>query len=274
MHMYNFDLLYETGEFSQQQAAISIGVYDGIHLGHKLVIDKTIECAQKQSDTKSVVVTFSQNPKTLLGRNPFNKPLMSDRQMYEALSALGVDCVVIIDFSPDFSKLTGEEFIERLCSMFKVKAIVVGENFRCGAKADTGVVELKQHLNKHAKGATLHVPPMYTLEDGTINSSTLVRSRLTQGDVSELPMLLGRNYSVDLGHIPSMNTGHSAVFAIDDIVQLLPPPGVYEGLLLTKSNDSLSVKVIIDESSFVIELGSSASKINRYEYVEFVKELT
>ncbi|MGI6432920.1 MAG: FAD synthetase family protein [Sphaerochaetaceae bacterium] len=282
MVVLSFDQLYKTKELKQMPAILSIGVYDGMHIGHQRIIGTTVELAQKEEGTKSAILTFSQNPKTLLGRNPYDKPLMSLRQFTETLIGQGVDYLVVIDFSPEFSKLTGEEFIARCCDIFAVRAVVVGENFRCGLKADTGVKELKELLPRYAQNAQLHVPSMYTLLDGTIDSSTIVRRTLTQGRVAEIPNQLGRHYSVDLAHIPSRNSGYPLLFAISSFVQLLPPPGAYESVLVLEDRSTVAVIAVVGQEFLELRSNCESEKsvfpagsaTVRYDNLQFVKELT
>ncbi len=283
MIVLDFDQLYKTRQYHEQPAVISIGVYDGLHVGHQLIIRTATEYACKHNNWKSVVLTFAQNPKTMMGRNPYNKPLMSLRQSTDFFSKLGVDFLVMIDFSPDFSKLTGEMFIARCCCLFDVKAVVVGENFRCGSKAQTGPQELQKIVPLYTEGASVIVPPMYRISDGTEDSSTLVRLRLMQGNVSEVSELLGRHYSVDLAPLPSRNNEYPLQFSIGSFVQLLPPPGLYETLLI--GSDRLEKKMIttIDEEFLTLtplsyptisDIHNNIAVPDRFDSLEFLKELS
>jgi riboflavin kinase/FMN adenylyltransferase len=283
IEVHDFDQLLVSGELSSVPAVVSIGVYDGLHLGHQRIISKAVALTKEEKDYRSVVITFAQNPKTMIGRNPFDKPLMSLRQSTDFFNWLGVDYLVVIDFSPDFSKLTGEEFIARCCAMFTVKAVVVGENFRCGSHADTGVAELREYVDRYTGGADVVVPHMYRLQDGRDDSSTVVRMTLTEGKVSEIPMQLGRYYSVDLGHIPSRNNEYPLRLSIGSFVQLLPPPGVYETVLVMADRSEWKMLALIDEEFLTLTARTSpaqsvshaVSDISvRYDSVQFVKELT
>lgn len=283
LEIYDFDQLYRSRVLKNIPSALSIGVYDGIHIGHQRIIAQTVTLAKNEVDTKVVVITFAQNPKTMMGRNPFKQPLMSLRQSTDFFSELGVDYLVVIDFSPDFSKLTGEEFIARCCVMFDVRAIVVGENFRCGSHADTGVEELRRIVPKYAQRAQVCVPEMYRLPDGTPDSSSLVRISLSEGKVSEVMAQLGRHYSVDLAHIPSKKNEYPLRFSLSSFVQLLPPPGVYETVLVMANGSQWRMIANLNEefltltsnaSSKLGSLSTSLDRTERYDNLQFVKELT
>lgn len=271
MKIYDFDKLVESHQFSNTEAVLTIGVYDGFHTGHQRVLKETVALASAEG-LKSVVITFSQNPKALTGRYLFSKPLMSERQMTRYLASLGVDYLVVIDFSPEFSKLSGEEFVARCCTMFSVRAVVVGEDFHCGYKADTSVKELKALVKRCSHEAKLIVPATYRLDDGRVNSTTLVRELLTQGKVSQVETLLGRYYAVDLGQIPLKITGLSLSFVIEDAVQLLPPPGVYQTKLNLSDGSTLEVIAHLTPDSLNLAGEFNVESSITYDYLEFVKE--
>jgi riboflavin kinase/FMN adenylyltransferase len=282
MEFYDFDQLYMSRKFSQSKAVISIGVFDGVHLGHQHIISRAVDESSKLTDCETVVFTFAQNPKMMLKRTEFTLPLLSLRQSSKLYDSLKVDKVVVIDFSPDFSKLTGEEFIAKCCKLFDVKAIIVGENFRCGKHADTGVQQIKNFIHRYTNNADIIVPNMYRLSDGTDDSSTLVRSTLLQGKLTEVSALLGRNYSLDLAHIPSRKNEWPLCVSIESFVQLLPPPGTYEAFLLMQHNFSFTVSCEIDNSHLTLSADQeTGEKIMhhikdgsyRYDSLEFVKEL-
>lgn len=283
MEYYDFDQLYTNREFSNRKAVISIGVFDGLHAGHQQIISTASKKAKEIGDCDSVVFTFAQNPKMMMGRALFLPPLLTVRLASVLYRSLGVDKVVVIDFSPDFSKLTGEEFIARITSLFDVRAIVVGENFRCGQHADTGAKEISDILPRYTNGAFLMVPHMYRLKDGTYYSSTLVRTNILVGSLADTSALLGRNYSLDLAHIPSRKDGCPPIVSLGSFVQLLPPPGDYEALLIWYDSSSFKVLCSIDEKFLTItckdelkriELSLSRRDPTRYDRLEIIKELS
>ncbi|NCB00712.1 MAG: FAD synthetase family protein [Spirochaetia bacterium] len=282
MEFYDFNQLYVSKQFAQRKAVISIGVFDGLHKGHQEIIRTASNKAKEIGNCDLVVFTFAQNPKMMMGRAPFLPPLFTIRLTSVLYQSLGVDKVVVIDFSPNFSKLTGEEFIARLTSLFDVRAIVVGENFRCGLNADTTPKEISHFLPRYTKNALLIVPHMYRLKDGTNDSSTLVRTKIIEGKLAESAALLGRNYSLDLAHIPSRKDGCPPIVSLGSFVQLLPPPGEYDALLFWYDSTSFKVMCCIDEKFLTItcrdelkrfELSLTKREPTRYDRLEFIKEL-
>lgn len=173
---------------------ISIGVFDGVHLGHRSIISALVEEAVRLG-SKSVVFTFSVNPKMLLGREKAMGPIISDEERNSIFASLGVDYVSVIDFSSDFSKLSGEEFIARLCTLYNVQAMVVGSDFRCGNRdSSVGVQELPELLSRYTSSAYLRVVPFVYVDEQRVSSS-LIRGCLLTGDRDKASRLLGRAYS-------------------------------------------------------------------------------
>jgi riboflavin kinase/FMN adenylyltransferase len=275
MLMVDFDQVAASRALSRIPVVVSIGVFDGLHTGHLKVIETAVQEARRRRSCSSAVLTFSINPKTVMGRNPYAKPLMSLRQSTDFFSDLGVDYLVVIDFSPEFSKLSGEAFIAKTCSLFDVKAIVVGENFRCGSGAGTGPAEIARLLPRYSEGASVIVPETYRLADGTEDSSTLVRKSLTEGRIAETASLLGRNYALDLAQLPPRIDGYALRFPLGSFVQLLPPPGAYEAVLVGHDKSRTEVVASVDGEFLTLAPAAgldATARSDRYDSLELIKE--
>jgi riboflavin kinase/FMN adenylyltransferase len=164
-----------------------------------------------------------------------------------------------------------------------VKAVVVGDNFRCGAGAGTGPAELREILPKYTRGSKVFVPRMYRTADGSVDSSTLVRNSLMQGRVSEVALLLGRNYALDLAHQPSRESAYPLLMSVCSFVQLLPPPGLYETLLIASDRSVLATVAMIDGEFLQLMVpglptqsvgGGNYVWPDRLESLLFIKELS
>ncbi len=282
MEFHDFDQLLSSRTFATRKAVICIGVFDGIHIGHQAIMSAARAEAARRVDAKTVVFTFAQNPKMMLATSPLTEPLLSMRQAEELYEQLEVDIVVVIDFSPDFSKLSGEEFIERCTQIFDVQAIVVGDNFRCGYRGTTGPQEIRNFLFRTGRHIDVLVPTTYRLSDGTVDSSTVVRTAILQGDMGLIPQLLGRYHSLDLGHIPSSIHEWPLLVPIDSFMQLLPPPGLYEGYLrLNHCSQAFSCRCCISAERIEFSIGEGDRKYiqqrmshesYRLDSFEFTKE--
>jgi FAD synthase len=161
--------------------------------------------------------------------------------------------MVVIDFSADFSKLTAEEFLALVCAFCQVKAMVVGEDFRCGAPASSaGPVQLQEHLNRLSPGAIVEVPPFVRTDKREVVSSTLVRKKLLEGALEEIQGMLGRPYELDLVAYPSKFTEDGLLYRTASFMQLLPMAGVYDAYLTLSDDTKVPVKTIIGNEDLLI----------------------
>ncbi len=207
-------------------SVVSIGVFDGLHLGHQEIIKKNVEIARK-GGYLSTVLTFSVNPKMAKGSMKKLEPIETALEMDEMLEKMGVQVHCTIDFSSDMSKLSGEEFIARLCTSCKVQAMVVGTSFRCGNPHESvGPSELEVLLSKYTSSAFLVVVPSVFVE-GVEVSSSLIRRCLLTGDLERVSKLLGRAYSLDLRGFPCEWSQNRLFYDVRTLGRLLPPEGVY-----------------------------------------------
>ena len=217
-------------------AALTIGAFDGIHLGHRRILRELRSRAGQlgraaTTAPECVVLTFREHPRAVLtGRHP--GVLTTQRQRQAQFAALGVTCLVMIDFSAGFSRLTGREFVETLRSGMSLRTLVVGEDFRCGRGRDTDVEDL-QRLLAPAGVRVVAVPPV--IAGASAVSSTRIRAAVRDGDFAVTRDLMGRPFEVDLhtacGTIARSDSGHprerSFAVAVDRIEQVLPKPGSY-----------------------------------------------
>ncbi|MCR5761535.1 MAG: FAD synthetase family protein [Sphaerochaetaceae bacterium] len=177
--------------FKNMDCVVSVGVFDGLHRGHMRIINTLIDEAKKNS-CKSVIIMFSTNPKMFLGKQQSMRSIISEEETNKLLQEAGIDYRCIIDFSSDMSKLSGEEFIARLCTSYSLKAMVVGENFRCGrTDSSAGSSEIGKILSEYTSSAYVKVVPSLFV-DGEEVSSTLIRRCLLTGDTEKASVLLGR----------------------------------------------------------------------------------
>jgi FAD synthase len=134
------------------------------------------------------VVTFKQNPLQVLNPEAFTGNISSLEQKLGILEAFGVHLTVLIDFSQEFSKISGSGFIDLLLDK-PVKLIAVGRNFRCGYKLDTGAEEIRKLAE--ARGVEAWIAPP-VMDEGEPVSSSRIRQALAAGRRAEAERLLGR----------------------------------------------------------------------------------
>jgi riboflavin kinase/FMN adenylyltransferase len=172
-------------------SVLTIGNFDGVHLGHRQLISRVIEIAHK-TKLPSVVVTFEPHPiKVLYPERPFKRIFDLDDQRTE-LEAMGVDHLVIEPFSREFSQLSPDRYLaDWVCRPFQPKQVVVGYDFSFGANRLGSIAVLQERAPR--LGFTAEVTPPFKVGD-VIVSSSRIRQAVDAGDVQLAADLLGRPF--------------------------------------------------------------------------------
>ncbi len=262
MRRFDFNYLVDSPLLWQEEAVVSIGVFDGFHLGHRSIIERNVAVARQQG-WHSLVITFNRNPKMAKQSQAAEKQLTTDLQFEQFLEECGVDYLLVIDFSAEFSTLTAEEFLVLVTTVCTVKMMVVGSDFRCGVAASSaGPVQLQEHLDQLVPGSLVEVPPFVKTEEGLNISSTLVRKKLLEGAVDKVQSMLGRPYALDVTAYPVRINENGLLYRTKAFTQLLPPPGWYDGRLVDWEGASITGVVCLteDELSFTPEDQRSLEK--------------
>ena len=223
--MVEIDWLNLDGAYADRPSSITIGVFDGVHAGHRALIDRTVA-----SDWMPVVVTFQRHPTELLLHDDIPGFIMSLRQKRSVLTELGVDVTVLIDFSESVRSMPGLAFLEALEASFLVRRIVVGHDFRCGHRLDTDVDTIRRHYA--GRGVEVIAVDPVVVGSQPVSSSR-IRGLILRGDLEDAARLLGRPYTLDIAGETVETDGESRYIVKDDrgllpeSKQLLPPPGTY-----------------------------------------------
>ena len=224
MKEYDFISLLNSKELKDKEAVITIGVFDGVHLGHQTLIKRVKEESIKLPSSISMVITFSSNPKPGKFRN-----IDTLRLRKEEVEKEGIDAFVVIDFSHEFSMISASGFIEMLTSLTTPETVVVGEDFRFGnPSSSASAQDLGSIFKSIGIDTKVIIEKAILTEGGEKISSTLVRRVIEKGETGCIPSLIGRKYRVDLMPCPFRLEDGALVYGKDSIHQLLPPPGVYE----------------------------------------------
>ena len=166
----------------------TVGSYDGVHRGHRILIDEVIERA-KQCSGESVVITFEPHPRITLGKADSLRLLTTIEEKRALLEQLGVDYMVIIPFDKAFSQLSHEEFInDYLIARLNIKELIVGYNHRFGRNTEGNYSYLAQH------DALKVVEVAQYRFEGEKVSSTTIRKALEEGNTTMAMQLLGHPY--------------------------------------------------------------------------------
>ena len=212
--------------------AVTIGKYDGVHLGHQTVIKQLTEQAS-QRGLKSAVVTFDQHPNTVLAPERTPLPIIGNNQKREMLATLGLDFAIELEFDLWLASLSPREFTEQvLVNALHAKLVVIGDDFRFGA-GGVGTVKTLQDLGQELGFEVQAVAGLNI--DGQRVSSTRIRELLDLADVVSAAKLLGRNH-VTTGVIEhGLKIGRTIGFPTANMTRqcegYLPLDGVYAGWL-------------------------------------------
>lgn len=174
------------------KTAIALGNFDGIHLGHKKLIDMMVKDAKDSNLTPSVLL-FSKHPKeVLLGKSP--ELLTSLKDKNEILKNLGVEIVYETDFTENFRKLSPEDFVKNiLIDQLNIESVFVGFDYRFGFKA-SGDTSVLKSLGKKYNFRVNVIDPVY--DENSILSSSEIRTHIREGNLALANEMLGRRYKV------------------------------------------------------------------------------
>ena len=214
------------------RSVVTIGVFDGVHRGHQRIIGRAVDAARGLGQP-SVVITFDPHPSEVIrpGSHPFL--LCTAPRRAELLAGLGADVVCMMPFTREFSQLTPEEFVRSvLVDRLHTALVAVGENFRFGHRAAGDVALLAELGDKYdftAEGVPL-------LADGGVRiSSSLIRQKLADGDVTGAAADLGRPHRVEGVVVPGHRRGRALGFPTANLETFphtaIPADGVYAGWL-------------------------------------------
>ena len=173
-----------------QHTAVAIGVFDGVHLGHKALFQRTIEEASRRG-LDSAVVTFRNHPLTVLAPAFQPQYLMDLDSRIEAIKAVGIKYVVAINFTREVSQLRASEFVQQLSTRLNMKALVCGQDFALGKGREGDVPTLTRLGIEY--GYDVVCQDVIREDDLTV-SSTAVREALALGDVALAMRLMDRPF--------------------------------------------------------------------------------
>jgi riboflavin kinase / FMN adenylyltransferase len=219
---------------SYRDACITIGNFDGVHLGHQAIITRMVREAQKQR-RPVLVVTFFPNPFVYFNHQEQPYYLSTPGEKERLLLSLGVERVITLRFNREFANLTAEAFLAELKHKLGLGVLVVGEDFALG-KGRQGTIPVLKDIGRQYSFSVEVISRIETA--GQEVSSTLVRQKLDLGAVDQVADLLGRPYQVagvvthgsDRGSkigLPTANISHWSQ-------KKLPAVGVYASLVYLK----------------------------------------
>lgn len=205
-------------------SAVTIGGFDGMHLGHQALFDAVFEWKKNRPNVLAGAVTFKRPAGALMNPN-YPGDLFTEKMKLKYFEKRGFDFCVMIDFSQDFSKIEGRNFLDQLRKFCSAQFLAAGSDFRCGHNLDTGVAELSDYATQN--GLELKVLDDVALFGKRVSSS-LIRGAVLEGDFAFAKKLLGFPYRLDCSSIEwraSSSDSSLSLIANGKTTQVLPKAG-------------------------------------------------
>jgi riboflavin kinase / FMN adenylyltransferase len=239
-------------------SVVTIGNFDGIHVGHQKILHAVLERA-RAGQGLSAVVTFDPHPLRILRPEEAPSLLMTLGQRLAAFEELGLDAVLILRFDRALSLLSPEEFVRRiLVETMRARAVLVGGNFRFGHR-QAGDVRLLTEMGKTSGFAVETISPVVVR--GAVVSSSVIRQALREGHVTRAARFLGRPFSLAGEIRPGTGQGRRLIVPTLNLAteqELLPKAGVYVtetcvGGKLYRSATNIGIRPTFDGRGLTIE---------------------
>ncbi len=208
----------------------TLGTFDGLHLGHVSILNRLLDRKRDRPQARTLVLTFDPHPRAVLQPDAAMPLLHTLEEKIEALDRLGLDALLIVPFTLEFSRMSSQDFIrEVLVELIQVKTLVVGYDHRFGRNRTGDFTEL--YAAARQLGFEVEEIPAQQIDESNV-SSTKIRSALNLGDVRTAARLLGYPYSLTAEVVPGNQRGRDLGFPtanlhLPDPRKLIPLFGVY-----------------------------------------------
>ena len=236
-------------------AALAIGNFDGVHVGHCALIARARDLAAA-SGALTVALTFDPHPSVLLAPTQAPRMLTSTERRVELLAEAGVDAVVVEPFTRELAAVPPRAFIDDIVvRALRARAIIVGYNFRYGQARAGTVASLREHGDQ-AGFAVAIVPPVTV--DGEIAASTKVRGHLLAGELASAERMLGRHWDVDGVVVHGAERGRAIGVPTANIapdIELAVAPGIYAVTLSVEHGPSLPAVASLGTNPTFVDAG-------------------
>jgi riboflavin kinase / FMN adenylyltransferase len=265
-------------------AVVTSGTFDGAHIGHQKILKRVLERAQ-QENGQSVVITYWPHPRLILFPEDNELKLLSTiEERIEQLRSFGIDYLLIIPFTKEFSRTSSRSFItDILVKALNTKVLIIGYDHRFGKNREGSFEHLTVHAGKY--GFEIEEIPRQDVEDIGV-SSTKIRKALELGKVRTANKYLGRRYSLTSEVVEGNKLGRTIGFPTANLAipaphKLIPGNGVYAVWVIIDSERyagmmNIGVRPTVEGANLTLEVHILAFNQNIYGQVltvEFVEQL-
>lgn len=212
-----------------EPTVVTIGTFDGVHVGHRKIINRLVATA-KQEGLKSVVLTFFPHPRMVLQKESNIKLINTINERYDILNSLGLDYLLIKTFTKEFSRLSAEDFVKQiLVDKLKAKKVIIGYDHRFGRNRNADINNLKVFGETY--GFDVEEISAQDIDDVSV-SSTKVRTALLSGEITTVNSYLGYNFMLTGTVVKGKGLGKKISFptaniSISEDYKIIPKQGSY-----------------------------------------------
>lgn len=260
---------------TNKKAALTVGKFDGLHMGHELLVEKTV--LKKEEDYLAIAVTFDRPPKSVIS-GEIDKVLMTLDEKRAVLRKQGIDILVELPFDREFMRMSPEDFIKNLSRKLHMKYIVVGDDFNFGYMGQGNAALLQELSQKYGYEAEV-IARIRSMD--RIISSTYIREEIELGHIEKANELLGYPYFI-IGRIihgnriGSRKIGYPTINIIPPEDKLLPCNGVYvtEAVVLGRTYHGVTnvgLRPTVDEAKKVLGVETHILDFNKNVYNDEAK---
>jgi riboflavin kinase/FMN adenylyltransferase len=245
---------------------VTVGTFDGVHEGHKSLIEILLQVSYK-TNLMHVLVTFEPHPRRVLTNNEDIKVLTTLKEKLEILELYGIENVMVINFTKEFSKLSYEEFIKKyLVEKLNVKYLLIGHDHRFGKNREGDETKLLSLAKEH-NFSVISVPPLIINE--RIISSSLIRSLINKGDFETANVYLGRRFKFEGVVVEGSKRGRELGFPTINLKiaeeKIVPFNGVYAVTCIVRGNEYMGMMNVGTRPTFD-NLPNKVIEINLFDF--------
>ncbi|WP_025741295.1 bifunctional riboflavin kinase/FAD synthetase [Aquimarina pacifica] len=214
---------------NQIPSVVTIGTFDGVHIGHKKIIERLIECAER-NDLESVILTFFPHPRMVLQQDSDIKLINTIEERIQILEKTGLSNLVIHPFTKEFSRLTAGEYVQdMLIECLNIRHVIIGYDHRFGRNRNSNITDLASFGMQN--DFTVEEISKQDIDDVAV-SSTKIRQALAEGNITRANSFLGYEFMLTGTVVKGKELGRklnypTANLFIEEQYKLIPKNGVY-----------------------------------------------